>query len=395
MTILYEAAPAPGPGTHVLAIGVGRYRHLIDGDAKLAAKPLGLGQLASPPVSAKRLVDWCLAPLVAPGTPGFVNAAAPLASVEALISAKAPVDVQTPGGVVQPDPATRDNIQAAFEGWLARLASHPGNIGVFYFCGHGVMVSDHYLLAEDFGRSAAQPWAQAFDVSNTLRAVEREVHGALYFFIDACRVISREVALTLGANPLALKAVDLGKPVIRSSASLIEATGAGKQAFSAAGGQVSRFTDALITALSGYCGVKGAGAATWDVDGEVLANAVRRLLEKANRPPPGKTKGPARQISDQTIGGDAVPLLRLAAVPKVKVELGLTPEQKRQLYELYLTSIKGQTYPQTCPKGIFETEVPRGFYAVGARGTNGALAPIEHAEEELIPPLYGLTIQVP
>lgn len=143
-----------------------------------------------------------------------------------------------------------------------RLKHHPDNIGVFYFCGHGVMASDHYLLAEDFGRSNAQPWAQAFDISTTIRAIEREVPGAVFYFIDACREIARDVAMTLGADPNALQFADLSKKVIRKSATVIYATGEGELAFAPKGGQVSRFTSALLCAMSGYCGIKSPGAVT-------------------------------------------------------------------------------------------------------------------------------------
>src|SRR5262249_42476040 len=154
-----------------------------------------------------------------------------MASIEALASSEAAITITTPGGAVTPDPATLDNIERAFDAWIGRVASADANIGILYYCGHGIMVADHYLLAEDFGKSSQRPWGQAFDISNTLRAAEREVKGALFFFIDACKEISREQALSLGANPTALKAVDLTKPVIRSASSLIEATGEGKLAF--------------------------------------------------------------------------------------------------------------------------------------------------------------------
>ncbi len=223
MTTLYDKPPAAGhPATHVIAIGVGKYIHLIDGIPPLAVNPLGLGQLNSPPVSAKALINWCLAPLFDATAAGFRNADCPLASVEALVSSDPPVSVSTPDGLRALDPATRNNIQVAFELWLSRLKSNDENIGVFYFCGHGIMVADHYLLAEDFGRSAANPWEGAFDISNTIRAVEREVKGAAYFLLDACREISRDVALTLGANPFALQAVDLKKQVTRKAISLIQ-----------------------------------------------------------------------------------------------------------------------------------------------------------------------------
>ena len=228
MTTVYERNLPAAPGVHVLAIGVGRYPHLIGGSGPLTQKPLGLAQLSSPPVSVKAVIDWFLAPLVAPGTAGFANPVTSLGSVEGLASADAAVAVTSSGGIVQLDPATKDNVQDAFERWLARVSSDAANIGVFYFCGHGVMVADHYLLTEDFGRSNTMPWEKAFDMSNTLRAIERDVKGALYFFIDACREVSKDIALTLGANPLALKEVDLKKPVVRTSTSLIQATGGGQ-----------------------------------------------------------------------------------------------------------------------------------------------------------------------
>jgi hypothetical protein len=235
MTLLYAPAAASQPGTHLLAIGVGSYPFLLGGNGKLTNKPLGLKQLQSPPLSLRAMLDWFLAGVSLPGSCGFVNPAAPLASVEALASAATLFTFNAPTGILTVDAATRQNIQDAFEAWLLRLKSHPDNIGVFYFCGHGMMVSDHYLLAEDFGRSNAQPWAQAFDISNTIRAVEREVSGSVFYFIDACREIARDVAMTLGADPIALQAADLNKRVVRNSVTAIYATGEGELAFAPQG----------------------------------------------------------------------------------------------------------------------------------------------------------------
>lgn len=390
MTLLYDAQVAGQAGTHVLAVGVGNYPHLLGGSKKLANKPLGLKQLSSPPVSVKAFVDWFLAPVLAPGVVGFVNASAPLASVEALASSTAAVAIGTPAGAMALDPATQDNIQSAFESWLDRLRSHADNVGVFYFCGHGFMASEHYLLAEDFGRSNAQPWSQAFDISTTIRAVEREVPN-VYYFIDACREIARDVAMTLGADPNALQAVDLNKKVIRRSVTAIYATGEGELAF-APPGEVSRFTQALLCAMSGYAGIKAPGAATWNVDGESIAGAVRKLLEYDELETTGKP-GSGKQVSEQSVQGSSVPLLRLAAAPKVKVRLDLTPAQRRALYEIYLLSAKGDRVMQTKLDQVFKIEVARGFYEVGAQDPAGALAPVQLAGEELEPPSYTLTLE--
>lgn len=389
MTILRNTAVAGQPGTHVLVIGVGSYPYLLGGSKKLTSKPMGLRQLQSPPVSAKALIDWLLAPA---GTPGFANPQAPLASVAALASSAVPVVVNTPDGDLTLEAASRENMQAAFEEWLDRLKGHADNVGVFYFCGHGLMVADHYLLAEDFGRSNAQPWAQAFDISTTMRAVEREVSGAVYFFIDACREISRDLAMTLGADPIALMQVDLTKKVSRKHVTAIFATGEGELAFAPQGGEVSRFTAALLCALSGYCGIKASGTATWNVDGESTASAVRQLLEYDALEKAGQ-HGSGKQVSEQMIQGPSVPLLKISTAPKVKVWLDLTPTQRRSLYELYLLSAKGDRVAQQLLNQVFKVELPRGFYEVGARDPAGALPHVIHAEEELIPPMYVLTLQ--
>jgi hypothetical protein len=386
MTTVYERKPGEGPGVHVLAIGVSKYPHLIGGAGKPCTNPIGLGQLSSPAVSVKAVVDWFLGSLSA-AKPSFSNRLTPLASLEALASADEVVSIQTPTGALALEAATKDNVQAAFEAWLERVVADENNIGVFYFCGHGVIVADHYLLLEDFGKSNAVPWEKAFDISNTLRAVERDAKGALYFFVDACREVSKDMALTLGANPAALKVVDLSKPVLRSSTSLIEATGEGKLAF-AIEGKVSRFTDALLTAMSGYCGVKGPGGVTWDVDGETLAGAVRKLLEKGNK------TAKRRQVSDQTISGISAPLLRLSTPPLVKVELDLTPEQLRALSKLYLVSAKGVKNDQAGANGAFVIEVPRGIYSLGATALGNQFKEIVYEDQDLIPPWYALTMEV-
>lgn len=253
-------------------------------------------------------------------------------------------------------------------------------------------VSDHYLLAEDFGRSNAQPWAQAFDISNTIRAVEREVTGTVYYFIDACREVARDVAMTLGADPGALLFVDLSKRVVRKSGTAIYATGEGELAFAPQGGHVSRFTSALLCAMSGFSGIKAPGAATWNVDGESVATAVRQLLEYEALQASGNV-GTGKQVSEQLVQGSSVPLLRLAVPPRVKVRLDLTPSQRRAMYELYLQPAKGGRIAQTLLDQVFAVEVPRGFYEIGAHDPAGALPAVQYPDEELVPPLYALTME--
>jgi hypothetical protein len=388
MTTVFDAGLGNAPTTHVFAVGVGAYPHLIDGTAKLAAKPLGLSQLTSPPHSAKAVLEWFLAAMDPRSISGFQNATVPLGTVEALVSAANDTSVKTPAGEVVLARATRDNVQEAFDLWLERVRANDTNIGVFYFCGHGISAAQHYLLADDFGRNKNAPWNNAFDVSTTIRAIERYVKGSVYFFIDACREVSKDVALTLGANPAALQALDLSKPVVRTSSTLIEATGETRLAFGTEG-KVSRFTQALLKALSGYCGIKQAGSQTWNVDGESLAPAIRQILERENK------DASRRQVSDQLISGSPAPLVRLPTIPQVMVELDLSPEAKRKHSRLYMRSAKGALHQQLGANGPMSTTVPRGMYCIGADPIKVAdFVAIVKEDEELIPPYYDLMLTV-
>ncbi|RQD52165.1 hypothetical protein IPC321_28035 [Pseudomonas aeruginosa] len=101
------------------------------------------------------------------------------------------------------------------------------------------------------------------------------------------------------------------------------------------------------------------------------------------------------QVSEQRVQGISVPLLRIAAVPKVKVWLDLSPRQRRALYERYLVSSKGERVAEKGLDDVYKVEVPRGFYEVGAHDPEGSLPAIVHLDEELVPPIYPLTLESP
>ena len=388
MTKLFDSNRGAAPSTHVLAIGVGRYPHLLGGDQQLADKPFGLKQLSSPPVSVKALLDWFMAPFNTLSSVGFTNGNAPLGTIHALASAPQPVSIETPNGSVMLDSATKNNIDDAFAAWLNAVKSNDTNIGVFYFCGHGLMVSNHYLLAEDFGVNALMPWSKAFDVSSTIRAIEREVNGTLYFFLDACREVSRDLALTVGANPMALMETDLTKKVTRKSSVCISAAGEGELAFAPPGGQASRFSNALIRALSGFSGIKIAGQTAWEVDGETLASATRIILEQEWENPQGQGR---LQVCEQQIYGGSIPLLRLSNPPKVTVKINYLPEAMRSQYELYVQSTNTKV-AQTKQDKCLVADVPMGIYTVGAVDPDGVHQSDIRLDEDLRPPRYNLEL---
>jgi tetratricopeptide (TPR) repeat protein len=290
-------------GTHVLIVGVGGYPCLLGGDPELLlSNPMGLAQLSSPPLSAVALADWFVA-RQAPGkqgieSVGFYNPHAPLASVEMLVSPS--LNYHCPdGSAVAIDGATRRNIAKGYRTWLARARSNPGNIAVLYFCGHGATGSNDYILPSDFGEDHPDnPWADAIDITETARAARREISGSLYFFIDACRQTSHD-SLMPGAGTPALQSVDFEKNVLCFSRLLLWATAEGAVAFGVKR-QVSRFTTALLEALSGFYGEELADDIdNWVVTGDALAKAVRTILDTQNS---SLDKAKHQNIEQQLIG---------------------------------------------------------------------------------------------
>jgi hypothetical protein len=277
------------PGTHVLIIGVGGYPHLQGGDPKKRLDDtMGLKQLSSPPVSAQALAEWFTG-RHPNGNPGFHNPTAPLASIEMLVSPPwQPEDKAQPhrcvldgDNAIAVDRATWENISACYGTWLKHVKGNPDNIGVFYFCGHGVTGLNDYVLPEDFGHTTRNRWHDAIDIVTTVRAARRRVPGALYIFIDACRQNKRD-SFNPGATPQSLELLKFKNLVQCLSLLMLWATGEGQKAFSEVG-KVSRFTAALIKTLSGYEGEAVPNNKGWMVTGNRLAESVSEILETENK----------------------------------------------------------------------------------------------------------------
>ena len=281
---------ATAPGTHVLIIGVGGYPHLQGGDPeKRLDNTMGLKQLSPPAVSAQALAEWFVGRQAdADGCLGFCNPTAPLASIEMLVSPPwQPKDKAQPhrcaldsDSAIPVDGATRDQISACYATWLGRVNGNPDNIGVFYFCGHGITGRNDYVLPEDFGHTPLNAWPDAIDIVTTARAARRTVPGALYFFVDACRQNKREPSYE-GAQPPSLEPVRFEKPVQCFSRLMLWATGEGQEAHGATG-KPSRFVSALIQALSGLYGEPAPEGGRWIVTGDALAKLTEQIIRDEN-----------------------------------------------------------------------------------------------------------------
>ncbi|MEX2697550.1 caspase family protein [Rhizobium mongolense] len=336
MSIVFESdaikADPSVAATHVLLIGCGEY-------PSLAAAGYGsLPPLTSPPVSVTAVADWFLTGADAMPTgqgkessQAFCNEDAPLGSVVMLAS---PVGTYaapfgTSVGIARP---SITNIKAAYIAWLDRLKLNPESRGVFYFCGHGISDGEtQYLVADDFGEDGADIWNSVFQLSMTVQATLRKAKASLFYFIDACMELSEEIINQL-EDPKALIGGSRRGALTTTDWAIIRATTANRMAYAPDGG-VAHFTQALLSALRGHCGVEHPSGDGYSVDVTRLRAAISEFLEfaqadqKGDRQKIGKTEGD---------GNWTVPMHVLSKRPSVMLELDVTPPGFRPVAQAFM-----------------------------------------------------------
>lgn len=183
MSLVFEKQ-IHGPATHVLVIGVGKYVHLPGGGEKEFEKHEGMGQLTSPPYSARAFTDWLLQE--------YKNPNKPLASVELLMSEKNGGNYAPPGGhAKQIQCANLANAETAIRDWYERGNKNAENLQIFFFCGHGVGRSNiTTLLLDDFGEWTDNPLKQAIDFNAFRSGMDKCKARQQCYFVDACRTAS-------------------------------------------------------------------------------------------------------------------------------------------------------------------------------------------------------------
>ena len=152
-TSMTQLVPQPlTRGTHALVIGVGEYPWLDGGKQPRFAHFEGMGQLSSPPVSARAFAEWLLSPT------GYHNPACPLASLDLLVSDASTDQFAPPGGTSTTIQRARfADVAAAITAWFQR-GDHADDLLLFFYCGHGVARGlNMTLLPEDYGSLQTPP----------------------------------------------------------------------------------------------------------------------------------------------------------------------------------------------------------------------------------------------
>ena len=143
----------------------------------------------------------------------------------------------------------------------------------FFFCGHGLEKSEHFLLAEDFG-DPANFWFNAFNFDATRLAFRSCVARTQLFFVDACRQVTSEMLL------LNLDGIPPLEPPAYLSPDCdynltIKATAVNEKAYSKKN-QPSFFTQALINGMEGQAARNSNDE--WTVSTGALSSGITSLI---------------------------------------------------------------------------------------------------------------------
>ena len=366
---LVHEEPVTDAATHAIVIGIGDYPHLLGGSDTLSEHNDGMGQLTSPPVSARKLAEWLIQ--------NYQNPNQPLASVSLLLSEAPRKDFINPKSqqTHQPEAATYANVKRAIGAWALRGRQNKENFLIFYFCGHGIAQgSDMSLLMSDYGENdLALPLNHAIDFRRFRLLMSRNLPSRQIYFVDACRANSDRLIETFGyaGDPMApAGAADVAE------APVYYATLSGELAFGKPN-QVSVFTDGLIKGLNGSGSDDSEGE--WRVTTSRLKEAidyhVRQALEG------GAKRAQVPPTDDLT----TFDIHYLSGLPEVPVSVTCKPPSENENAELVCEggALRNRRQPDSAH---WTLPLPAGKYRFAAEFPSGNRTSIE--QEVHVRPIY-------
>lgn len=380
MSLVFEQQ-IDGPATHAIVIGVGAYAHLPGGDGEEFPEHGGLGQLTSPPHSARAFATWLLAE--------YRNPDKPLASLELLLSDSESNHFTLPGGDAQEvDRANLDKVDKAVTDWKDRGDQNPKHLMIFYFCGHGIGSGlQTTLLLEDFGQRHDRPLKRSINFDELYLGMDKCQARYQCYFVDACRV----------ASPLLIETYNYaGDPIIYGSAlhspegkrfaPIYYSTVAGDRSYGQQG-QPSVFTGVLLKALAGAGSDDVHG--DWRVDTDTLNRGIGFLLKRI---------AAEEQWLDQISPVDELTTYtfhHLEGKPLVPVAIGCRPDEANGVAELCYALPDGshETVRSEMRRTDWDIDVEEGDYLFAARFADGSY-PNNQVVRYVRPPFRPIPIKV-
>jgi len=146
-----------------------------------------------------------------------------------------------------------EEVVAALQDWAKRAASHPDNLAVLYFCGHGVsFAAGQLLLCRDFATGPDTDYQASINLANLTAALATRPPGEQLILVDCCREpqdVAQSIVTKVG---LGRSPIDPKTGLERSSTRLSAHTSTSEmsRAFGRRTG-LTFFAEALIKALNG------------------------------------------------------------------------------------------------------------------------------------------------
>ncbi|MBB3772806.1 hypothetical protein FHS55_003427 [Angulomicrobium tetraedrale] len=282
---LVYAAERIGPQTHVFIVALGHYPNFLGGDNADLQAPLG--QLASPPRSARLLADWYLKDYHYPP--------APLGSLALLISEKEPEPYVTSTGAYMLRVPTYAAFEEAANAWIDRGMASEDDRMIFLFLGHGYGYGrEASLLFADFDFRSRNKWEQALDLGLFHNGLQGCAAAEQIFMIDACRRPHGDQAepdAAIGRSPIHPGKEGRKTFAKRRNAPLFFSTGDAEPARGRIDG-ASVFTEAFLRTMAGMGAHDDDG--DWRVNNYTMLYAlshVSRRLTQQEFPEPQQPQG--------------------------------------------------------------------------------------------------------
>ena len=320
---------------HALIIGVSDYPHLPKNGDPPTENSFGMEKLSSPALSAYRVFEWL--------SSRATSHPVPLASCRMLLLPSAAEIATEPGLAAFAGGWGINEVVTDAAAWRQDASQVRDSRTFFYFAGHGARRSQHdcVMILPGFGSGAGGILAACIDTS-TLRdgmaptARFPDIARTQMYVVDACRITPQEFRQfermpTYGVFDVEVNDIDDRKAPIFYAA--IPGTVAiGRK------GKQTLFSDALLQCLRGAAGEAmeedPAGNVPWRVSVTSLNEALVKIVNALN-----DQFGTDQQFEP----GASVPfeICKLAAAPKVKVMLRLSPEQAGNAGKLSVTNSLG------------------------------------------------------
>jgi hypothetical protein len=354
VTLVFDrrAELAGRPGTHALLCGVNAYPHLNGGSAPPTPYSFGMTQLEAPVRTARALHDWLV--------DRADQLAAPLATTRLLVAPgpESEADVARDVAVAVP---TLENILRAAREWRDDAAAHRDGLTIFYFSGHGFVLSraDQLVLLADYGNGVGSILHNAINVGSIVQGMAPtewtpQMARTQLYFVDSGQ---RFEALPpeFGVST-ATQVFDVPLDAGTDRVAITFSPAPGEVAYGVRGG-LSIFGDALLECLDG-----AAAELTSDGWGITTLGLVRALPELV------KDRTAKHGIhQDVTAGGLIGPALvaRLKEPPKARLEIAV-PEEAGAAAVVTVRDASFLPVLEAAPDagGSLQLELPAGLYVI-------------------------------